>query len=232
MSVCCLPFRRCCRSVCCIRPKGTSSYPRAIADWRVCSWCWPTLPWRACRRWSNCAPGEWGKLLGLDRIPEALTLRNKIALLSDQRHGKAWSPEPCAQWMGADPVQTAVLYVDGHQTAPQRHHYRLVMLEPFVETPGFKATCYKAANWIHLGHTGGLGRLGPARTAECPDQRLMGLLRPSMLLGLGYQLIVHRMGSPRIYRRYGRPGPAPRGRPSGGKSPGSPVEGDTRGPSP
>jgi len=28
-----------------------------------------------------CSPGEWGKILGLDRIPEAKTLRNKIGLL-------------------------------------------------------------------------------------------------------------------------------------------------------
>ena len=29
-----------------------------------------------------CSPGEWGKLLGLDRIPEAKTLREKIGILS------------------------------------------------------------------------------------------------------------------------------------------------------
>jgi prepilin-type processing-associated H-X9-DG protein len=76
-----------------------------------------------------CAPGEWGKLLGLDRIPEVRTLRNKIALLSDQRQANAWSAELCAQWMGADPDQAAVLYVDGHvrvyhghQTALPRHY--------------------------------------------------------------------------------------------------------------
>jgi len=27
------------------------------------------------------APGEWGKLLGLDRIPEVLTLRQKLGIL-------------------------------------------------------------------------------------------------------------------------------------------------------
>ena len=75
-----------------------------------------------------CAPGEWGKRLELDRIPEVRTLRNKIALLSDQRQANAWSAELCAQWMGADPDQAAVLYVDGHvrvyhghQTALPRH---------------------------------------------------------------------------------------------------------------
>ena len=61
-----------------------------------------------------CAPGEWGKLLGLDRIPEVRTLRKKLALLSDQQQANAWSAELCAQWMGEDPDQAAVLYVDGH----------------------------------------------------------------------------------------------------------------------
>jgi predicted nucleic acid-binding Zn-ribbon protein len=76
-----------------------------------------------------CAPGEWGKLLGLDRIPEVRTLRNKIALLSNQQQTQAWSAELCAQWMGEDPEQAAVLYVDGHvrvyhghQTPLPRHY--------------------------------------------------------------------------------------------------------------
>jgi prepilin-type processing-associated H-X9-DG protein len=60
------------------------------------------------------APGEWGKLLGLDRIPEVRTMRKKLALLSDQEHVNAWSAELCAQWMGEDPDQASVLYVDGH----------------------------------------------------------------------------------------------------------------------
>ena len=29
-----------------------------------------------------CAPGEWGKLLGLDRVPEVRTLRAKLRLLA------------------------------------------------------------------------------------------------------------------------------------------------------
>ena len=74
------------------------------------------------------APGEWGKLLGLDRIPEVRTVRNKLALLSDQEVS-AWSAELCAQWMGEDPDKTSVLYVDGHvrvyhgsQTQLPRHY--------------------------------------------------------------------------------------------------------------
>lgn len=31
-----------------------------------------------------CAPGEWGKLIGLDRIPEVRTLREKLIELSKE----------------------------------------------------------------------------------------------------------------------------------------------------
>ena len=76
-----------------------------------------------------CAPGEWGKLLGLDRIPEVRTVRKKLALLSDQEQVNAWSAELCAQWMGEDPDKASMLYVDGHvrvyhgsQTQLPRHY--------------------------------------------------------------------------------------------------------------
>jgi hypothetical protein len=40
------------------------------------------------------APGEWGKLLGLDRIPEVKTLREKTALLGDDPARTAhWSSQ-------------------------------------------------------------------------------------------------------------------------------------------
>jgi len=35
-----------------------------------------------------CAPGEWGKLLGLDRIPEVKILREKVRYLTHLRHLK------------------------------------------------------------------------------------------------------------------------------------------------
>lgn len=41
----------------------------------------------------------------------------------------------------------------------QRYKYRPVLLETFVETQRFKGTCYKAANWKHVGTTQGRGKL-------------------------------------------------------------------------
>jgi cell division FtsZ-interacting protein ZapD len=76
-----------------------------------------------------CAPGEWGKLLGLDRIPEARTLRNKVQLLTEDNQAKGWSAEMCSYWMVLAPEQAGVLYIDGHvrvyngdQTQLPRHH--------------------------------------------------------------------------------------------------------------
>jgi hypothetical protein len=60
------------------------------------------------------APGEWGRLLGLDRIPEVKTLREKVHELSHKGKAKEWSAALCQRWMLAAPEQAAVLYIDGH----------------------------------------------------------------------------------------------------------------------
>jgi hypothetical protein len=41
----------------------------------------------------------------------------------------------------------------------KRYSYRPVLLETFVEQNRFKGTCYRAANWIHVGVTKGRGKL-------------------------------------------------------------------------
>ena len=76
-----------------------------------------------------CAPGEWGKLLGLDRVPEVRTLRRKIRLLCEGEGPEQWSAQLCKQWMEAAPEQAGTLYIDGHvrvyngyQTKLPRHY--------------------------------------------------------------------------------------------------------------
>jgi hypothetical protein len=76
-----------------------------------------------------CAPGEWGKLLGLDRVPEVRTLRAKIQLLAQEDAPGQWSAALCERWMAAAPEQAGVLYIDGHvrvyngsQTQLPRHY--------------------------------------------------------------------------------------------------------------
>lgn len=42
----------------------------------------------------------------------------------------------------------------------ERYGERVYLLETFVEKDRFKGTCYKAANWIHLGQTKGSSKRG------------------------------------------------------------------------
>ena len=61
------------------------------------------------------APGEWGQILGLDRCPEAKTLRRKIALFSqDIDQVRLWQQTLAKQWLEQDCEHEATLLVDGH----------------------------------------------------------------------------------------------------------------------
>ena len=60
------------------------------------------------------APGEWGKLLGLDRIPEVKTVREKITRLTEDGKSKEWSAQLCQDWMNDAPEHAGMLYIDGH----------------------------------------------------------------------------------------------------------------------
>jgi hypothetical protein len=60
-------------------------------------------------------PGEWGRLLGLDRIPEVRTLREKLrGLCQAGEKVRAWSSTLAQEWMAAEPDSAGTLYVDGH----------------------------------------------------------------------------------------------------------------------
>lgn len=59
-------------------------------------------------------PGELGKVVGLDRVPEVRTLREKIALMADNGTPQQWMRELSRSWMEADPQEAGYLYVDGH----------------------------------------------------------------------------------------------------------------------
>ena len=61
----------------------------------------------------SSAPGEWGKLLGLDRCPSTKTLRGKIKLLAADGADE-WAAQLCEDWMQADPANAGILYIDGH----------------------------------------------------------------------------------------------------------------------
>ena len=76
------------------------------------------------------APGEWGKLLGLDRIPEVRTLREKLKLLChDLGRALRWNAALAKEWIAQQNATELYFYCDGHvrvyhgeQTALPRHY--------------------------------------------------------------------------------------------------------------
>jgi len=58
--------------------------------------------------------GEWGKLLGLDRIPEVRTLREKVKTLAQPEKVSEWGQTLSREWMEQEPEAAGFLYVDGH----------------------------------------------------------------------------------------------------------------------
>jgi hypothetical protein len=61
------------------------------------------------------APGEWGQLLGLDRIPEVRTLREKLQILCREAgRAAAWNTALAKQWITEEQAAEPVFYADGH----------------------------------------------------------------------------------------------------------------------
>jgi hypothetical protein len=76
------------------------------------------------------APGEWGKLLGLDRIPEVRTLREKVELLCrDLGRAKEWNGQLAKEWTARQDSAELYFYCDGHvrvyhgENTPLPRHY-------------------------------------------------------------------------------------------------------------
>jgi len=60
------------------------------------------------------SPGEFGKIIGLDRVPEVRCLRKKMDELSADAAAELWATHLAKHWMEADPEAVGTLYVDGH----------------------------------------------------------------------------------------------------------------------
>jgi len=59
-------------------------------------------------------PGELGKLVGLDRIPEVKTLREKVDILTESGNVGTWHEDLSHYWMESHHDLSGYLYVDGH----------------------------------------------------------------------------------------------------------------------
>jgi hypothetical protein len=59
-------------------------------------------------------PGEFGKVIGLDRVPEVRTLRDKVQLMAVSGNPSGWMKSLAKTWMEGDPEAAGYLSVDGH----------------------------------------------------------------------------------------------------------------------
>jgi len=61
----------------------------------------------------------------------------------------------------------------------QHFNHQLLLLETFVDSRYFKGTCYKASNWLHLGHTRGSSKQGKGyRYHGSPKEIYLYVLEP------------------------------------------------------
>lgn len=61
----------------------------------------------------------------------------------------------------------------------RQYGYRPVLLETFVHKDRYPGTCYRAANWIHVGQTKGRGKLGPNKPSVPVKHVFLYPLKPN-----------------------------------------------------
>ena len=59
----------------------------------------------------QCKPGEIGRIIGLDRIPEVSCLRQKIKLLSDQNQSNQLNQQLVDYWYEDESTREGFLYI-------------------------------------------------------------------------------------------------------------------------
>ena len=59
------------------------------------------------------SPGELGKVVGLDRVAEVKTIREKLGILAKQNNAQQWNSELSKEWMASAGAISGLLYVDG-----------------------------------------------------------------------------------------------------------------------
>jgi hypothetical protein len=162
---------------------------------------------------ASTAPGEWGKLLGLDRCPATKTMRAKIKLLSAGEVSE-WASILSEDWMKEAPETAGVLYIDGHtrvyhgSQTKLPHHYvarqRLCMratsdywVNGFDGLPFFKVNCAADPGMIHVIENEIVPRLEEQVPNQPSDEELCSKPYRSK-----FRLVFDREGySPAFFRR-------------------------------
>lgn len=74
-------------------------------------------------------------------------------------------------WIHSKGLASKILSMSARQLPHdwhQRYGYRPVLLETFVESERHRGTCYKAANWLHVGQTVGRGKKSTVHQQTIP----------------------------------------------------------------
>jgi Druantia protein DruA len=72
-------------------------------------------------------------------------------------------------WVRVNGLASKILALSARQVPhdwESHYGYRPLLLETLVETFRFRGTCYRAANWIHVGQTAGRGRMDREHKAQ------------------------------------------------------------------
>ena len=99
--------------------RGIGSYFKLPAGFYSCLHILLTLGFMALGRirrpegLRHVPPGEFGKVIGLDRVPEVRTLREKISKMARTGNPEGWMKALSKSWMQNDPDEAGYLYVDG-----------------------------------------------------------------------------------------------------------------------
>lgn len=78
-------------------------------------------------------------------------------------------------WVQSKNLASKILSMIAHQLPidwRERYNIQPVLMETFVETGRFLGTCYRAANWLHVGQTKGRGKLGPNGVQSVPIKEI------------------------------------------------------------
>jgi hypothetical protein len=79
-------------------------------------------------------------------------------------------------WIQSKNLASKILAITAQQLPVDwfnRYKIRPVLMETFIESSRFKGTCYRAANWIHVGKTKGRGKLGPSGKQSVPIKDIL-----------------------------------------------------------
>ena len=134
-------------------------------------------------------PGEWRRLLGLDRSCAPDTLRRKLGELAGGEDAvRAWREQLARQWVSAAADAVATLFVDGHV---QVYHGQANLPKHFVSRDRLKLPA-AAGYWVHAPGGAPLlclhkqvepGMVAELRSAIVPQLEGLGQLEPRLTLG-------------------------------------------------